>query len=55
MKQKKNKKKTGYTKQSVVRQDIDLKLQLITLIGGAKKAVFSQMRTSDISKHFLCV
>lgn len=41
MKQKKNKKKTGYTKQSVVRQDIDLKLQLITLIGGKEGSIFS--------------
>lgn len=43
MRQKKNKKKTGCTKQSVVRQDTDLKLQLITLVGGKESSIFSDV------------
>lgn len=43
MRQKKNKKRTGRTKQSMVRQDIDLKLQLITLVGGKECSIFSDM------------
>lgn len=54
MRQKKNKKKTACIKQSMVRQDIDLKLQLITLVGGKKASIFSDVN-SDISSHVSCV
>lgn len=43
MRHKKNKKKTGCTKQSMVRQDIDWKLQLITLVTGKEGSVFSDV------------
>lgn len=37
------KKKIGCSKQSMVRQDIDLKLQLITLEGDKKGGIFSDV------------
>jgi len=43
MRQKKNKKKTGCTKQSMAKQDIDWKLQLITLVTGKEGSVFSDV------------
>lgn len=43
MRQKKNKRQTECTKQSMVRQGIDLKLQLITLVGDKEGSMFSDV------------
>lgn len=55
MRQKKNKKKTECTKQLVVRRDIDLKLQLITLVGGKEGSIFSDVNKWHFKALFLCL